>query len=145
MTQSKLVRKMLKQKLVPLLETQGFRGKFPDFQRIEDQQLHLLSVEFDKYGGGFFIEIAVHPSGDFNTPWGEVVAEKDLTVAHTNMENRARLQHKGHNNSLSEDWFRFEGLTEQGVENLVVDVCAMFPQINAWLRNGTVGNNMCAV
>ena len=144
MNQNKIVRRILERDLVPALKTDGFRGKFPDFQRSENGCLHLLSIEFDKNGGGFFLEFACHPPGDMKTSWGEVVLEQNLTVAHTHFEGRARLQLYGQPNSLSEDWFRYEKLSEKEIEKLVQHVCSIIYQANDWLREKLVGQNISA-
>ena len=119
-------------------------GKFPDFQRFENGNLQLLSIEFDKYGGGFFLEFACQPPGDLETSWGEVILEKDLTLAHAGFEGRARLQQNGQANSLSEDWFRYENLSETEIEKLVQYVSSLINQINEWLRGKRVGKNISA-
>ena len=116
MNRNRIARRVLKRDLVPVLEAEGFKGKFPDFQRLENGDVHLLSIEFDKYGGGFFLEFACQPRGDLETSWGEVVLENDLTVAHANLEHRARLQRIGKSNSLREDWFRYEKSPEKEIE-----------------------------
>ena len=144
MNQNQITRRILKRDLVPVLEIEGFKGKFPNFQRLENGSIHLLSIEFDKWGGGFFLEFACHPPGDLETTWGEVVAEKDIIVAHTSIESRARLQQKGHQNSLSEDWFRYENLSDDEIEKLVRHVSGLISQLNEWLREKRVGKNICA-
>jgi hypothetical protein len=140
--QNQIVRRILKKTLVPILEAGGFHGNFPDFQRLEKDYLHLLSIVFDKNGGGFFLEFISQPPGDMKTSWGEVIPEQDLTVAHTHIESRARLQQNGHPNSLSEDWFRFEKLSENEIEGLVQHVGSLIPQVNDWLREKRVGQNI---
>ena len=142
MSQNQIARRILKRDLVPALEVEGFSGRFPDFQRRENDDLHLLSIEFDKNGGGFFLEFTRHPPGDLETSWGEVVAESDLTVAHTHFESRARLQQNGQRNSLSEDWFRYDALSETEIEELVRHVVSLVSQINDWLRENSVGQNI---
>ena len=144
MSQNQVARKILKKHLVPTLKTEGFHGTFPDFQRHEDGNLHLLSVVFDKNGGGFFLEFSRHPSGDFESSWGDVISEKDLTVAHTPFESRARLQQNGHQNSLSEDWFRYEKMSESQIETVVHYVSSLLNQVNDWLRENRVGRNVSA-
>lgn len=144
MNQSKKMRALLKRALVPRLESEGFVGRFPEFRRTENGELHLLSVQFDKHGGGFFLELAKHPPGDLETSWGETVPERELTVAHTPIENRARLQRNGHQHSLSEDWFRFDELPANELEGLVRDVIGLFPQVDEWLRTGRAGPNVSA-
>ncbi len=141
-SQNRKIREILKRTLVPKLEAEGFRGKFPEFQRIESGDLHLLSIQFDKYGGGFFLEFTSHPPGDLQTSWGENVPEQEITVAHTPIESRGRLQQKENKNSVSEDWFRFEKLSEDELEKLVQQVVNLLPQINDWLREKRVGINI---
>ena len=140
--QNQIARGILKRTLVPSIEAAGFQGKFPNFQRFENDDLHLLSVVFDKNGGGFFLEFASCPPGDMKTCWGEVIPERELTVAHTHFESRARLQQKGHPNSLSEDWFRYEKLSEVDIEDLVQHVDSLIPQVDEWLREKRVGQNV---
>ncbi len=48
----------IKEKVIPLLKTIGFKGSFPHFRRIKGTKLNLLTFQFDKWGGGFCIEIA---------------------------------------------------------------------------------------
>ena len=141
-SQNQIIRRILKKTLVPKLVAEGFHGNFPDFQRIDKEYLHLLSIVFDKNGGGFFLEFTSQPPGDMNTSWGEVIPERELTAAHTHFESRARLQQKGQPNSLSEDWFRFENLSENEVEGLVQHVGSLLPQVNDWLREKRVGQNI---
>ena len=139
------MRNTIKKTLVPYLETEGFNGKFPSFQRKEKHMLHLLTVQFDKHGGGFFLEFAYHPPGDKKTSWGEFVPENKLNVAYAPIEDRARLQEYGRPNSLREDWFRYENLSEDEFETLVKHVIELFPQVNNWLRNKRVGKNISAI
>jgi hypothetical protein len=140
----KKMRNALKRTLIPYLESEGFGGKFPDFQRKEKDVLHLLSVHFDKHGGGFYLEFAKHPVGDKKTSWGEIVPEQKLNVAYAPAEDRARLQENANPNSLREDWFRFDNLSESEIEALVKRVIALFTQVNDWLRDKKVGKNISA-
>ena len=142
---TKHIRAALKQTLVPFLVSEGFVGKFPEFKRHEGGELHLLSVEFDKWDGGFFLEFAPHPSGPRMMSWGETVQEEELTVAHAPFDTRARLQALGSSNSTRELWFRFDGLDAEECEKLVEHVISLFPQINAWLREKRVGPNISAI
>lgn len=142
MSQTRDARMILKRTLVPELESAGFQGKFPEFRRIEGGELQLLSIVFDKNGGGFFLEFSKSSPGDMETSWGEVVPERELTVAHTPVESRARLQQKGDRNSLSEDWFRYEKLSANELDRLVLHVVDLLPQISDWLREKRVGQNI---
>jgi len=135
----------LKKVLVPYLRSEGFIGKYPEFMRREKDILHLLSIEFDKYGGGFFLEFAPHPAGDKTMPWGEVVPEQNLTTAHSPFDMRARLQEYGTENSTNESWFRFDSLTRDECEDLANRVVKLFPQVNEWLREHKVGPNISTI
>lgn len=48
----------LKAVVVPALRLRGFMGTFPHFRRIGECGIDLLTFQFDKWGGGFVVEIA---------------------------------------------------------------------------------------
>lgn len=138
------MRTLLKRVLVPVLHEAGFRGRYPDFRRKVRGELHLLCVMHDTHGGGFFIEVANRAAGDMAMPWGETVAEEAICVAHTDMGQRARLQGSDSNNSLREDWFRYERLDDAQMEALANHVVQLLPQVEDWLRDRTIGNNIAS-
>jgi hypothetical protein len=142
---NRAIKSALKAILVPCLAARGFAGYMPDFMRREGATLHLLAVEYDKWGGGLFLEFAAHPAGDMSMSWGEVVPEADLTVAHTPVDARARLQETGSSSSTSDLWFRYEGLDEAGCRSLVAHIADLLPQVDAWLREHEVGPNISAL
>lgn len=139
------LRSALKVRFAPYLEPEGFYGKFPEFKCKEHGMLHLLSVEFDRWGGGFFLEFAPHAPGPKEMPWGEIVPENELAVDHAPFDTRARLQNRGSSNSTRESWFRFDGLNTEGCDMLMVCLIALFPQVDAWLRKQKVGPNVWAI
>lgn len=141
---NKNIKAALKKVFVPHLAAEGFTGRFPEFIRREGEILHLLSVQFHKYGGSFFLEFAPHPAGDKTMSWGEVVPETKLTAAHAPFDTRARLQESATENSTEEQWFRFENLNEKECEDLVRHIIELFPQVNTWLREKKVGPNISA-
>jgi hypothetical protein len=49
---------VLKGKVIPILREVGFKGTFPHFRRMNVDKINLLTFQFDKWGGGFCIEIA---------------------------------------------------------------------------------------
>jgi hypothetical protein len=89
----KRMKAALKKVLVPALKERGFSGKYPEFQRKVGETLHLVSVQFYKYGGSFFVECAHHPAGEKKESGGELVPENKITVARTPIWNRVRLHH----------------------------------------------------
>ena len=144
MKRAKVARYLLKRDLTPMLKAEGFSGQFPHFQRQENDKLHLLSIEFDRYGGGFFLEFAAIPAGEMQTSWGEAIPQDNITLAHTNIEIRARLQQTAQQNSLRENWFCYDNLSEQEIEDLVDQVASMIGQVNDWLRHQNPGQNISA-
>ena len=99
----------------------GFFGTFPHYQRKSSGMLHLLSVQFDKDGfERFVVELGVLPLGDFETSWGEVVAEDRLDVAYVGFESRFRL---GTSEDRSDYWFV---LTEANAEEIMCEVERFF-------------------
>lgn len=116
---NKDIKDALKKILVPRLRAEGFTGKYPHFtgkyphfMRRESDTLHLLSVQFDKWGDGFFLEFASHPAGDKTMSWSEVIPETKLKAAHTLANTCARLQESADGNT-SDSWFRFDALNEK--------------------------------
>ena len=51
------MKRALKETFVPALRTAGFKGSLPHFRRLRENQIDLLTVQFDKWGGGFVFEI----------------------------------------------------------------------------------------
>jgi len=44
--------------VVPILKKKGFKGTFPHYRRIYKNKVDLLVFQFDKWGGGFVVEIS---------------------------------------------------------------------------------------
>lgn len=93
----------LKAHVQPVLKARGFRGSFPHFRRLTESRIHLLTFQFDKWGGGFVVEIAWCPSAGVTMYWGEKVPPNKVT-AH-DMNNRLRL---GSSANAPDHWFRYD-------------------------------------
>ena len=102
-----LMNAAIKELVIPELRERGFKGAFPHFRRIASDFIHLLTFQFDRYGGGFVIEIAKAPNEPFVTGWGKVIEQKKLR-AH-DLSERVRIHPKGRlENSSTDDWFRYD-------------------------------------
>ncbi|MGG1680251.1 DUF4304 domain-containing protein [Neobacillus sp. NRS-1170] len=88
----------LKKIVIPILRENGFKGSFPHFRRIKENKIDLLTFQFDRYGGGFVIEVAVCPPDGVTTHWGKIVPPNKVT-AH-DLNNRPRLN--------GGEWFRYD-------------------------------------
>lgn len=94
--------------VVPELRRRGFKGSFPHFRRSAEQRIDLLTFQFDKWGGGFVVEIAVCPPDGVRTSWGEHISPTKVT-AHT-VNRRLRLGAKGEGR---DHWFRYDGVLKR--------------------------------
>jgi hypothetical protein len=101
----------LKKIVIPILREKGFKGSFPHFRRIKENKIDLLTFQFDRYGGGFVIEVAVCPPDGVTHHWGEKVPPNRVT-AH-DLNNRPRLN--------GGEWFRYD---DPGSDKGIFDVIA---------------------
>jgi hypothetical protein len=104
----KMVR-ALRKTVVPRLREKGFKGSFPHFRRPGNRQIDLLSFQFDKWGGGFVIEISKCPPGGITTPWGEHIEAAKVKAGDLHPSQRHRLQPR--HGSSTADWFRYDAPT----------------------------------
>jgi hypothetical protein len=93
----------LKQHVVPVLKARGFKGSFPHFRRLTDTGIHLLTFQFDKWGGGFIVEIASCSVEGVTMFWGEYIPPTKVTAHH--VSSRLRL---GAADGQSDHWFRYD-------------------------------------
>jgi hypothetical protein len=96
----------LKAHFVPALRERGFKGSLPHFRRVRSGRVDLLTIQFDKNGGGFVLEIS-HCGGEgVTTPWGKHVPASQVTAwdLHPNQRLRLKLQ----DGSGTDSWFRFD-------------------------------------
>lgn len=101
----------LKKIVVPELRKRGFKGSFPHFRRNSEVKIDLMSFQFDRYGGGFVIEVGVCSPEGFTHSGGEKVPHNKVTVHDLNPDNRLRLKEN------DGQWFRYD------VENKSEDIC----------------------
>lgn len=80
-----------------------FKGSFPHFRRAGVEQIDLVTFQFDKWGGGFCIEIANCPLQGLIMPWGLKVLPNKVTAHHIN--KRQRLGAASEN---ADHWFRYD-------------------------------------
>jgi len=96
----------LKKVFVPALRERGFKGSLPHFRRPLEDRIDLLTIQFDRWGGGFVIEISKCPPVGITLLWGEHVPPNRVRAWDVNPPYRPRLgaprpQDDGH-------WFRFD-------------------------------------
>jgi len=124
----KAMRQALQQHVVPALRQRGFSGTLPHFRRVAPDKVDLLSFQFDRYGGGFVLELAEAPAGDLVKSWGKVIPAKRLCALDVNPPARRRLQPRS---GLTTDaWFRFDD--GSAIDGVVQGVLQHLSQADAW-------------
>lgn len=94
----------LKEYVIPILREKGFKGSFPHFRRLTETAIHLLTFQFDKWGGGFIIEIAVCSPKGFQTHWGKSI--EPAKVRAWDINHRLRLGAPDENSDGH--WFKYD-------------------------------------
>ena len=125
--------RVLREHVVPALCSRGFQGALPHFRRLEADRTDLLSIQFDRHGGGFVIELGRGPAGDYATPWGKVIAPTRLRALDLSIHERVRMQ-SGRDGSMN-SWFRYDtglGSETQACERAARELLALLPQADAW-------------
>jgi hypothetical protein len=110
-------RKALQQELVPELRRRGFFGSLPNFRRITESTIALLTVQFNKYGGSFTLELGRAPASDYAPFPGKLIPPTHLSAHDLDLAQRARI-HPIPGDTLS--WFSYRHLVASGdvAENL---------------------------
>jgi hypothetical protein len=98
--------KELKSRVVPALRASGFKGSFPHFRRLRGGTIHLLTFQFDRYGGGFVIEISRCPPEGITAPWGKAIPASKVTTWDMPSDQRARLTPR--QVAGTDYWFRYD-------------------------------------
>lgn len=122
----------LRVRFTPALRSRGFKGSLPHFRRVREDRIDLLTVQFDKWGGGFVIEIGRCPADGITTPWGKEIAPGKVTAhdLHPNARHRIGSRAPGEDGR----WFRFDDGTPAGT---VADAAvAMLEEADRWWDAG---------
>jgi len=99
----------LKAVVVPELRAKSFEGTFPHFRRRSGEFLHLLSIQFNKHGRSFVVEVGRCPSDGLDIPLGKRLPASEVTVWRLHPNERIRL---GADHTETDHWFRFDQLLE---------------------------------
>ena len=108
--------------VVPALRQLNFKGSFPHFRRVIQDRINLLTFQFDRYGGGFVIEIANTKNEPFISSLGKI--EPNKLTAHS-VNKRMRIQSIMHENGdgSTDDWFRYDKKHSFGLGDIYIKVC----------------------
>ncbi|WP_062349966.1 DUF4304 domain-containing protein [Bacillus kwashiorkori] len=109
----------LKNVVIPKLREQGFKGSFPHFRRVNENNIDLITFQFNRWGGSFVVELASCPKDGTTMSWGEKIPPNKVNAQH--MNDRFRLGAE----SLEEDgiWFDYEkAITEEDYSKVAESV-----------------------
>ncbi|WP_409290449.1 DUF4304 domain-containing protein [Peribacillus sp. SCS-37] len=109
----------IKQLVIPILRQQGFKGSLPHFRRLNENNVDLITFQFNKWGGSFVVELAVCPKNGTTMDWGEEVPPNKVNAHH--MDRRYRLGAV----SLGSDgkWFNYKNaVTDEDYTKVAEDI-----------------------
>src|SRR5579872_4301490 len=121
----------LQKLFVPALRERGFKGSLPHLRRPMKDRIDLLTIQFDKWGGGFVIEISNCAPEGIVMPWGEHIPPSRVKAWDVYPPNRPRLGspkpgEDGH-------WFRFDGWT--GTDKVARQAVSYLQEAEQWWAN----------
>jgi hypothetical protein len=90
----------------PFLRSDGFAGSFPHYRKKTPTGIDLLTIQFDRHGGGFVIEIARCPVEGVLTAWGAAVSPEKVRAWDVHPNYRKRIQPRV--GGGTDAWFRFD-------------------------------------
>ena len=118
----------LRARLVPELRQRGFKGSLPHFRRARSGAIDLLTVQFDRHGGGFIVEIAKCEPEGVTTYWGAKIPPNKVTAHDLHPNERHRLGALGPNQDGR--WFRFDdGVSTEAVSS---ELIRMLAEADSW-------------
>jgi hypothetical protein len=121
----------LKKIVIPILREHTFKGSLPHFRRKNENNIDLITFQFNKWGGSFVVELASCSIEGLTTHWGEHILPNKVTAHDIN--KRYRLGAK----SEDEDgiWFDFEqAKTEEDYEKVASNVLGFLNIIDrSWI------------
>jgi len=118
---------VLKSMVVPDLRQRGFTGSLPHLRRLGPNQIDLLTFQFDKWGGGFIVEISKCSPGGVTMPWGEKIPPKKVTAHDLPPRDRFRLGCEG---PSTEDWYRYD--RGDALDSVAKKVLQQIDQAEKW-------------
>ena len=124
--------KALRSRLLPALRLRGFRGSLPHFRRVGPEAIDLLTVQFDRHGGGFIVEIARCELHGTTTHWGKHIPPSEVSAHNLHPDRRHRLGSPGP--GQDGHWFRFDDGSR--AESVAEDLVARLAEADSWWAAG---------
>jgi hypothetical protein len=116
------IKKALSRRVIPELRRLEFKGTFPHFRRVSNGKLNLFTFQFDKYGGGFIIEIANCNLEGYTTSWGREIKPNKITVYDLPKRKRIYANVKSDDTS-TDNWYRYDRTSLEEFINIYESIC----------------------
>jgi hypothetical protein len=126
----------IKSVVQPFLRSNGFTGSFPHYRKKTSTGIDLLTVQFDRHGGGFVIEIARCAVDGITTAWGTSVPPERVRAWDVHPNYRKRVQPR--EGVGTDSWFRYDDTPFTRVAALVLDCLS---KDDLWNDVQTCGSN----
>ncbi len=123
----------LRQYLAPALLARGFVGQFPVIRRVRASELDILELQFDKYGGGFRLNLGVCPSEGVTTSWGKKIAPEEMRFGYPMTRSYYLEPRHVTQNRSAGVWFCFN---EQNIIEVAKSMLAHVELIDHWFLTG---------
>ena len=122
----------LKNTVIPKLRELGFKGRYPNFYRDEDNHIDLLYFQFYSSGGKFVCEISFADQKRDNVFFKKETPVSKLRVNQTNERLRLGSSPKS---GINDYWFEFEKtsiLSRNSPQNAADSVLNYLNQASEW-------------
>lgn len=119
----------LKSLVVPVLRERSFKGSFPHFRRFRERHIDLLTIQFDKWGGGYIIEVSCCGPDGIVTHWGEHIPPQRVRA--WDLDHRHRLGSPGP--GVDGRWFRFD--SSESCEQVARNTLPYLEEAEEWWAN----------
>ena len=147
------LRRELKQRFVPLLLEKGFVQDDRDaprsihFRRPAGEAVHLLEIQWDKYGGPtFVINFGTCPAEGLSTPNGHFPPEQVYAgwLRESGRLQPGRGSGTGSWFSQKKPWLQriFARQKLRPPDDVVRELLALFPEVEAYWTSGAIGDNL---
>ncbi len=149
------LRRELKRRFWPLLESQGFSRDESDapmfvfFRRHSSDSTQLLDLQWDKYGSPrFVLHFGQCPANGIEFRGERIPREKMIASWLATSRQGGTLQPR--RGLSSRAWFRLDpdilmrlkGKRSRQPAEVVDELLALFPQVEAWWRSGALGPHL---
>jgi len=140
---NKFVRKAIREIMEPAIRALGFEGKYPNFKRIEDGEIHFLEISTAKYGGGFGYGFSWCENGPLGHGDGEAIPADQIERTHIPFAQSAGGSPlmdvwtlDGERLRVSAGDYNYELIIddEDACRELVTEAAATLPQADSWLK-----------